>query len=156
MKENVFLKRALELAAEKSQSGQNGPFGAVIVKDRKIISEGWNQVVEIQDPTAHAEIVAIRNAGKKLGSYILKGCTIYSSCEPCPMCLAAIYWARIEEVVFAACVDDAALAGFDDRFIYQEIKKDWSERQIRWEINHRDQGDIILKRWMENPDKIIY
>ncbi len=129
-----FLNKAIELASENVKSGNGGPFGAVVVKDGKIIATGVNNVTTNNDPTAHAEVTAIRNACKELNTFQLEGCEIYSSCEPCPMCLGAIYWARPKALYFAADKHDAADAGFDDSFIYDEIKLDYSNRKIITEI----------------------
>ncbi len=129
-----FLNKAIELASENVKSGNGGPFGAVVVKDGKIIATGVNNVTTNNDPTAHAEVTAIRNACKELNTFQLEGCEIYSSCEPCPMCLGAIYWARPKALYFAADKYDAADAGFDDSFIYDEIKLDYSNRKIITEI----------------------
>ena len=132
---NEFMQEAIRLSIENVTSGKGGPFGAVIVKDGKIIARGANQVTSSNDPTAHAEVVAIRNACKELGSFQLDGCEIYTSCEPCPMCLGAIYWARPNAVFFAADKSDAAAGGFDDDFIYQEINKDLMQRKIPFKKN---------------------
>jgi guanine deaminase len=125
-----FIKEAVRLARENVTAGKGGPFGALVVKDNKVIGKGVNQVTFSNDPTAHAEIMAIRDACKNTGSFQLSGCIIYSSCEPCPMCLGAIYWARPEMIVFAAENTDAAKAGFDDSFIYREVSLPITERQI--------------------------
>lgn len=130
MNHEAFLKRAVELAREGVKAGIGGPFGAVIVKDGIIIAEGQNNVTTSNDPTAHAEVTAIRNACKALGTYQLDDCMLYTSREPCPMCLGAIYWARPKAVYFAAEHTDAAEAGFDDSFIYEEIDKPAEERTI--------------------------
>ncbi|MCY7816086.1 nucleoside deaminase [Bacillus haynesii] len=130
MNHEAFLQRAIDLAVESVKSGTGGPFGAVIVKDGQIIAEGKNNVTTSNDPTAHAEVTAIRLACETLGDYQLNDCILYTSCEPCPMCLGAIYWARPKEVYFAAQHSDAASAGFDDSFIYEEITKTKSERTI--------------------------
>ena len=114
------MGRAIELSRIHMRSGEGGPFGAVIVKDGRIISEGYNEVISSKDPTAHAEIMAIRKATFKLDTFHLAGCEIYTSCEPCPMCLAAIYWARVEKIYFANTAEDARNIGFDDQFFYQE------------------------------------
>ncbi|MCP6682816.1 nucleoside deaminase [Bacillus nakamurai] len=125
-----FLKRAVTLAVEGVNRGAGGPFGAVIVKNGTIIAEGQNNVTTSNDPTAHAEVTAIRNACRALGSYQLDDCVIYTSCEPCPMCLGAIYWARPKAIYYASTHTDAADAGFDDSFIYDEIEKQTSDRMI--------------------------
>jgi tRNA(Arg) A34 adenosine deaminase TadA len=130
--EQIFLERAIELSGEGMTSMKGGPFGCVIVKDGKIIGEGCNQVTTTNDPTAHAEVVAIRDACKRLGTYQLTGCDVYASCEPCPMCLGAIYWARPSRVIYANTKTDAAAINFDDQFIYDEIEKQCSHRQIEF------------------------
>lgn len=122
-KEQFFMMRAIELAIEGVRANSGGPFGAVIVKNGEIIGEGWNQVTSTSDPTAHAEIVAIRRACEKLGTFHLEGCVIYTSCEPCPMCLGAIYWAKLEKIFYSCTRKDAASIGFADDFIYEEIGK---------------------------------
>ena len=129
-----FMQKAIELASENVKSGNGGPFGAVIVKNGEIIATGANNVTNFNDPTAHAEVTAIRNACAKLQSFQLDDCEIYSSCEPCPMCLGAIYWARPKALYFAADKNDAADVGFDDSFIYDEIKLDYSKRSILTEV----------------------
>ena len=125
-----YMQIAIELAQENVKTGNGGPFGAVIVKNGEIVATGANSVTSLNDPTAHAEVTAIRNACKKLNSFQLEDCEIYSSCEPCPMCLGAIYWARPKALYFAADKHDAADAGFDDSFIYNEIELDYSKRSI--------------------------
>jgi len=126
----VFMERAIALATENVTSGRGGPFGAVIVREGKIIATGANLVTATNDPTAHGEIVAIRNACNALGSFQLVGCHIYTSCEPCPMCLAAIYWARCDAIFYGNSAADAAAAGFDDAFLYEEMKRPVSQRKI--------------------------
>jgi tRNA(Arg) A34 adenosine deaminase TadA len=158
MKKEVseFMKMALDLARDNMEDLNGGPFGAVIVKDGEIIAKGTNRVLSENDPTSHAEIVAIRDACKTTGSYHLHGCTIYSSCEPCPMCLAAIYWARIDKLYFAAGKKDAARAGFADDHIYQEINRHPIERTIPSEQIMKKQAIEVFNRWRKlNPD-IIY
>ncbi|MBN1561500.1 nucleoside deaminase [candidate division KSB1 bacterium] len=151
-----FLQHAIHLAETHSADGQNGPFGAVIAKDDAIIAEAWNQVIVHQDPTAHAEIVAIRQACQKLNSFQLRGCTLYASCEPCPMCLAALYWVRIDAVVYAASKEDAAEAGFDDLMLYDEMGKSWQNRKIKAQRLLESAGRQVLKRWRQNPNRIEY
>ncbi len=151
-----FLKHALELAETHSSDGKQGPFGAVIVDHQQIIGEGWNQVVNQADPTAHAEIIAIRHACQKKQTHQLKGATIYSSCEPCPMCLAAIYWARIERLVFASNKEDAAKAGFDDHFIYQQIALPYPKRSLKTEQRDQKAGWHVFQAWLDNPNRIHY
>ena len=126
----IFMEKAIALATENVTSGGGGPFGAVIVRNGEIVATGANLVTATNDPTAHGEIVAIRNACAALGSYQLSGCHIYTSCEPCPMCLAAIYWARCEAIFYGCSAADAAAAGFDDAFLYEEMKRPISERTI--------------------------
>lgn len=152
----TFLRRAIQLAETHSADGRNGPFGSVVVKDGEVVGEGWNQVVENSDPTAHAEVMAIRDAGKLLGAHDLTGCTIYASCEPCPMCLSAIYWARIGTVVFSASAEDAAAAGFDDTRILEELGRGWVERSLEGTQALREDGRRVLKGWAENPRKTPY
>ncbi len=125
-----YMQMAIDLAQKNVEEGKGGPFGAVIVKNGEIIATGANSVTTLNDPTAHAEVTAIRNACKKLNSFQLDDCEIYSSCEPCPMCLGAIYWARPKALYFAADKDDASNAGFDDSFIYEELELDYSKRSI--------------------------
>ncbi|HOU83050.1 MAG TPA: nucleoside deaminase [Bacteroidales bacterium] len=150
-----FLKLAIELAKENVKNG-GGPFGAVIVKDGQIIAKGTNRVTSHNDPTAHAEIVAIRQACEKLNDFQLTDCIIYSSCEPCPMCLGAIYWARPKKLVFAADKFDAANAGFDDSMIYDEIQLPYYDRHLET-INLRiDESLQPFELWMSENDKITY
>jgi guanine deaminase len=150
------MRRAIELAIENVQRGRGGPFGAVVVKDGKIIAEGANSVTAANDPTAHAEIVAIRDACKKLGAFELRGCEIYASCEPCPMCLGAIYWARPDTLYFGACAADAAAAGFDDSLIYEEIAKRHAERKIPTRQLLREEALEAFRAWEREPKKIPY
>ncbi len=152
----TYLQRAIDLAAEHSRDGRHGPFGAVIVKDGAVVAEGWNAVVDSHDPTAHAEVAAIRAAAQRLGTHELNGCTIYASCEPCPMCLAAIYWARIDRVVYAATKEDAAEIGFDDSMIYEEMAKDWYERRLGSAQALRGQAREAMQAWATNPKKLDY
>lgn len=155
-KDKLFMSRAIELAEQGMESGQGGPFGAVIVREGRILAEGQNRVTSTNDPTAHAEIVAIRRACELLGSYQLDGCTLYSSCEPCPMCLGAIYWARPERVFFAASRQDAAEIEFDDHFIYQEIARDIEKRKIPFETIMRDEARRVFHKWKTKEDKEMY
>lgn len=126
----IFMEQAIALATENVTSGRGGPFGAVIVRDGKVMATGVNEVTATNDPTAHGEVVAIRRACAALGSFQLHGCQIYTSCEPCPMCLAAIYWSRMEAIFYGGRAADAAAAGFDDAFLYEEVKRQVSERAI--------------------------
>jgi len=152
---NLFMMRAIELSIESAKS-KGGPFGSVIVKDNKIIAEGFNQVTINSDPTAHGEIVAIRSACQKLNTFNLSGCDLYSSCEPCPMCLSAIYWSRIENVFYANTRIDAKRIDFDDSFIYSEINKDLENRKIKMHQMHRDEALEAFKIWENKEDKIKY
>lgn len=150
------MKRAIELARAGMDNNDGGPFGCVVAKDGKVIGEGNNRVTSTNDPTAHAEVVAIREACKTLDAFQLDGCSIYTSCEPCPMCLGAIYWARPAHVFYACTREDAAAVGFDDDFIYDEISLP-NENRERVMINLlRDEGVALFQAWMVKPDKIEY
>lgn len=151
-----FMTRAIQLAIENVRSGRGGPFGAVVVKDAKIIAEGANCVTTTNDPTAHAEVVAIREACKKLGAFELRDCEMYTSCEPCPMCLGAIYWSRPARVYFGGSADDAAQAGFDDSFIYREIGHSHAQRQIPMVQVMRDEAVEAFRVWQRQPNRIPY
>ncbi len=151
-----YLRRAIELAVENVQSGRGGPFGAVIVRNGEIIAEGANTVTSAKDPTAHAEIEAIRAACKALGRFDLKGCTIYSSCEPCPMCLGAIYWARLDALYFAASHKDASQAGFDDSFIYTQIPLKAELRSLPTQRMLEAEGVEPFAIWVATESKIPY
>ena len=152
---NKFMLKAIELSI-KSAETTGGPFGCVIVKDNKIISEGFNKVTLTNDPTAHGEIVAIREACNKLNTFKLSGCELYSSCEPCPMCLSAIYWSRIDKIFYANTRDDAKNIDFDDSFIYSEINKKIEDRKLQMIQMHRDEALKAFKIWDEKVDKIKY
>ena len=156
MPENKFMQRVIALALENVQSDRGGPFGALILKNGKIIAEAANSVTSTNDPTAHAEIVAIREACKVLGTFQLTGCEIYASCEPCPMCLAAIYWARLDRIYFAGTAADATQAGFDDSFIYQEIAKPHGQRKIPMLQLMREDSRAPFRAWAQKPNKIGY
>ncbi len=151
-----LMQEAINLAINGMQNNEGGPFGCIVVKDGKIIGKGNNKVTSTNDPTAHAEIIAIRNACKNLDSFQLNGCTIYTSCEPCPMCLGAIYWARPDKVYFASNKTDAAKIGFDDAFIYKEIDLDYAERSIEFEQKNRAEALEAFKLWEEKEDKTKY
>src|SRR5271169_6383879 len=153
---NPFMARAIELSIESVLSGRGGPFGAVIVRGDEIIAEGANQVTSTNDPTAHAEVVAIRQACAKLGIFELKDCELYTSCEPCPMCLGAIYWARLSRIYFANTAEDAAKIGFDDSFLYRELKEPHAERRIPAIQMMRDEALAGFRAWAERLDKIPY
>jgi len=152
-----FMTRAIELARAGADQNIGGPFGCVIVSDGEIVGEGNNRVTSDLDPTAHAEVVAIREACRKLNSFQLNGCIIYTSCEPCPMCLGAIYWARPDRIYIACNRQDAAAAGFDDDFIYQELcGTEFAARKVPISMLMRDEGLEVFKNWVEKPDKITY
>lgn len=151
-----FMLRAIELAQEGVDKDQGGPFGCVIAKDGRIVGEGCNQVTSTNDPTAHAEIVAIREACRTLGSFQLDGCTVYTSCEPCPMCLGAIYWARAAGIFYAGTRDDAAAAGFDDKHIYSELEKPKDQRELEMVNLLREEAQKVFQHWTEKPDKTEY
>ena len=152
---NKFMKRAIELSIESVNNG-GGPFGSVIIKDNKIIAEGSNKVVTAKDPTAHGEIVAIRTACKKLNNFTLKGCELYSTCEPCPMCLSAIYWARINKIYYANTRKDAKKIDFDDSLIYSEFQKNIDERKISMNQMMRNEALEAFELWEKKTDKVKY
>ena len=152
---NKFMLKAIELSI-KSADTIGGPFGCVIVEDNKIISEGYNKVTSTNDPTAHGEIVAIREACLKLNTFNLSGCELYSTCEPCPMCLSAIYWSHIDKIFYANTRDDAKNIDFDDSFIYSEINKKIGDRKIQMIQMLRDEALKVFKIWDEKVDKIKY
>jgi tRNA(Arg) A34 adenosine deaminase TadA len=152
-----FLRRAIRLATENVLSGAGGPFGAVIVREGRIVAEGVNTVTATLDPTAHAEVNAIRAAAQALGSFTLTGCQLYSSCEPCPMCLAAAYWARIEAVYYGASSADAARAGFDDAFLYEELRRASAERKFLPATQLLgDEAWASFAAWIESGNKVAY
>lgn len=151
-----FMTRAVELARIGVEANAGGPFGCVVVKDGKIVGEGNNRVTSTNDPTAHAEVVAIRAACRALDAFQLDGCTIYTSCEPCPMCLGAIYWARPARVFYACTRADAADIGFDDDFIYRELEKSNSEREMVLTELMRDEALELFKTWAAKSDKVEY
>lgn len=151
-----FLELAIEEAMKGMQAGEGGPFGCVIVKDNQVLVRAHNRVLCTNDPTAHAEVVAIREACKALNDFQLTGCTVYASCEPCPMCMGALYWARPERIVFAASKQDAAAAGFDDSFIYEEIAISHAARQIPFvHVIHPEAGSVFEK-WKALENKTLY
>jgi guanine deaminase len=153
---DAFMQEAIQLAVENVRTGRGGPFGAIVVKDGRVIASGTNLVTASNDPTAHAEVTAIREACRVLGAFQLDGCEIYTSCEPCPMCLGAIYWARPDRVYFAATASDASEAGFDDSFIYQELKHAHRERKIPFEPVMREAGLEPFREWKQKNDRIRY
>lgn len=154
--DRAFLRKAIELAKQGIDNGAGGPFGCIIVRDGEIIGRGANQVTSTNDPTAHAEVVAIRDACGHLGSYQLTDCDVYASCEPCPMCLGALYWARPRRVVYASTRDEAALAGFDDAFIYREINVAIGERKIPFDHQVLEEAAALFRLWKEKGDKKLY
>ncbi len=150
-----FMQLAIDLSNENIDNG-GGPFGAVIVKNNEIISIGVNRVTANNDPTAHAEVNAIRNACRSLSTFSLEGCTVYSSCEPCPMCLSALYWARVSRIVFGNTAEDAKAIDFDDSFIYEQIALDRYHRAIKTDNMMRDEANKVFRRWAEKTDKVPY
>ena len=151
-----FMRKAIALATENVRSGSGGPFGAVIVRDGVILGEGANRVTQENDPTAHAEVRAIRSACRSLGSFSLHGCEIYTSCEPCPMCLAAIYWARIDRIWFGNTSADAARVAFDDASLYHQLALPAPQRTIPSSMLLRDQAWESFQAWLDTPDKTPY
>ena len=151
-----FMQRAIDISRKGMESNDGGPFGAVVVKDGKIIAEGNNRVTSSNDPTAHAEVVAIRNACTALDTFQLDGCIIYTSCEPCPMCLGAIYWARPDKMFYACTKEDAARIGFDDDFIYKEINLKIEDRTIPTVQMMNAEGNEVFKSWETKADKTEY
>jgi tRNA(Arg) A34 adenosine deaminase TadA len=155
-RESDFMQIAIDLSKKGMEEGRGGPFGAIVVRDDEIIGKGYNNVLATNDPTAHAEIMAIREACKNLNSFQLEGCDIYTSCEPCPMCLGAIYWARPDKVYYANTRKDAADAGFDDSVIYTEISLPVSKRRIpMYQLNHKE-ALAALTEWKKKVNKINY
>jgi tRNA(Arg) A34 adenosine deaminase TadA len=153
--DRIFMSRAMALARRNAASADGGPFGAIVVFGGEIVGEGRNQVTTANDPTAHAEVVAIRAAAAKLGRFDLRGCVIYTSCEPCPMCLAAAYWSRVDRVVYAATQEEAAAAGFDDAFLYDELSKDMADRRLPC-IQLKTDDEDPFAVWLANPNRIPY
>ena len=153
---NPFMQKAIELSIENVRSGRGGPFAALVVKDGVVIAQGTNCVTSTNDPTAHAEIVAIREACRALGDFQLSGCEIYTTCEPCPMCLGAIYWARPAKVFFATTSKDAAAYGFDDSFIFEQVKLPVPQRKIPTVQVMREEALEAFRAWEQKPDKIKY
>ena len=151
-----FLARAVAVSREHMEAGHGGPFGAVIVKNGAIIAEGWNEVTSSRDPTAHAEIVAIRRATAKLATFTLDGATIYASCEPCPMCLGAIYWARLARLVFAQTRDQAAAIGFDDALIYSELALPLGSRRLATRHLALPAAQAAFDAWLAKADRTPY
>jgi tRNA(Arg) A34 adenosine deaminase TadA len=151
-----FMRKAIELSFVKMRGNHGGPFGAIIVRNGKIIGQGWNRVTSTNDPTAHAEVSAIRDACKKLKTFQLDGCELYTSCEPCPMCLAAIYWARLGRIYYANTRKDAAAIDFDDDFLYREVALPVSRRKTPMKQLLRKEALKAFAEWKQKPDKIRY
>jgi guanine deaminase len=152
----IFMEQAIALATENVTSGHGGPFGAVIVRDGVVIATGVNQVTATNDPTAHAEVTAIRKASVALGSPRLTGCELYSSCEPCPMCLAAIYWSHCSAIYYGGTAADASAAGFDDSFLYDEVRRPIAERRIPAVNLLRERANESFEAWKKSPNKVEY
>ncbi len=152
----AFLSQAIELARKNITHNNGGPFGALVVKDGSVVGSSENLVTSTPDPTAHAEIVAIRKASQYLNTFDLTGSILFTSCEPCPMCLGAVYWARLNQVYYAALHSDAAKVGFDDKFIYEELKAPIDQRAIPFEQLLQEDGKQVFKEWDEKTDKIMY
>ncbi len=152
----IFMRRAVRLSAERMREGAGGPFGAIVVRNGEVIAEGWNRVTSENDPTAHAEVTAIRAACKTLGTFSLAGCDIYTSCEPCPMCLAAIYWARLDRIFFSNGRADAAAIGFDDEFLYRELPKPIDARSIPTVQLAVPEAAAVFAEWQGKLDKVEY
>jgi len=155
-REEKFMQAAIELAREGMLAGKGGPFGCVIVKGEEIVGRGSNMVISTMDPTAHAEVVAIRDACKNIGNFQLDDCEVYASCEPCPMCLGALYWARVKKVVYANTRYDAAAIEFDDDFIYQEINTSFMHRQIPFVHLPHPEAIKVFKEWQDLESKLRY
>jgi guanine deaminase len=156
MGKEAFMREAIQLSLEGVRSGRGGPFGCVVVRAGKVVGRGSNQVTSTCDPTAHAEVVAIREACNALGTFILSDCAIYASCEPCPMCLSAMYWARIPEAYYGNSRKDAAAIGFDDDFIYQQIPLPVAERRISMKPLLGSEAISAFTEWKKKPDKVAY
>jgi guanine deaminase len=152
----TFMREAIRISLHKMRGNHGGPFGAVVVRKGKIVGRGWNRVTSTNDPTAHAEVSAIRDACKRLKTFQLDGCELFTSCEPCPMCLSAIYWARLDKVFYANTRKDAAKIKFDDDFIYREVSRHVSKRKIRMKQLLRKEALKAFKEWSDKTDKIPY
>ncbi|MCH7413646.1 nucleoside deaminase [Belliella sp. R4-6] len=154
--QRIFMKMAIDLSQSGMDSGKGGPFGCIIVHNGKVVGKGSNSVSSTNDPTAHAEVVAIRDACQNLDSFQLEDCEIYTSCEPCPMCLGAIYWARPKAVFYANSKEDAAKAGFDDQFIYDELDKPMDNRKIKFKQFMKEDANVVFQNWIEKENKTLY
>ncbi len=155
-KKQEFMREAIRLSIEKMRAGFGGPFGAVVVRNNEIIARGFNNVLASNDPTAHAEVDAIRKACTALQTFQLTDCDLYTSCEPCPMCLGAIYWARFRKVYYGNSKQDAAAIGFDDHFIYQELEKPLTDRHIPTVQILPEEANVAFQEWRKNPNKSVY
>jgi tRNA(Arg) A34 adenosine deaminase TadA len=151
-----FLRRAIALSREHMRADAGGPFGAVVARDGRVLGEGWNRVTSTNDPTAHAEVVAIRAACAAAGSFSLEGAVLYTSCEPCPMCLAAAYWARVARIVYANAREDAAAIGFDDEFLYREIPLPHDARSLPIRRALADEAIAVFREWEAKEDRVPY
>ena len=151
-----LLREAIRLSRERMRQGRGGPFGSVVARDGLIVARGWNAVTSSLDPTAHAEVVAIRRACRTLGTFSLAGCVLYASCEPCPMCLAAAYWARVDRLVYAATRDDAARAGFDDELLYREVPLPPQDRSLPTATLLRTEAVAVFDEWLAKVDRVRY
>ncbi len=156
MRDEAFMREAVELAVDNVRQGRGGPFAALVVKEGRVIARGTNVVTTAHDPTAHAEVQAIRRACEALAAFQLPGCTLYTTCEPCPMCLGAIYWARLDRVVYAAAQADAAAAGFDDAFIYEEIGRPPEARRIPMTPALRAEAQRPFEAWRRSEGRAEY
>ena len=151
-----FVRQAIRLSVQMMRRGQGGPFGAVVVRDGKVVGRGWNQVTSANDPTAHAEVVAIRAACQRLKTFQLDDCDLYTSCEPCPMCLSAIYWARLANVFYGNTRQDAAKINFDDDFIYREVALPIGKRALKMKQLLHDEALAAFAEWQRKTDKVLY
>jgi guanine deaminase len=151
-----FMREAIRLSMQMMRCGEGGPFGAVVVRKGRIVGRGWNQVTSANDPTAHAEVVAIREACRRLKTFQLADCNLYTSCEPCPMCLSAIYWARLRRVFYASTRKDAARINFDDEFIYRQVALPLHKRRLKMTQLLRNEALAVFAEWKRKPDKILY
>ena len=156
MSDADFMRHALDLAVRHVEAGRGGPFAALVVNDGGLVSAGANRVTTQHDPTAHAEVVAIRAACQMLGTFELSGCTLYTTCEPCPMCMGAIYWARLDRVVYAATRDDAADAGFDDSHFYEQLRKPVAERELPMDTCLADEASRPFEAWADFEARVQY
>jgi tRNA(Arg) A34 adenosine deaminase TadA len=154
--DEAFMEEAVRLSRRHMDEGQGGPFGCVVVKDGVIVGRGWNSVLAGNDPTAHAEVVAIRDACRNLGTYQLTGCVVYTSCEPCPMCMGAIYWSRPDKVFYANTREDAARTGFDDSFIYEQLSLPLEQRKIPMVAMDKTKALEVFRLWLEKEDRESY